>query len=736
MATTKMSNNNGGAGKLKLRRHAAVPPFVPPSSSSSSAANPQDLDDVECGNNSNNNNNKAEYLEHSHHHQCCDHHHAHDDGDKKDDDHNNNNNGVPLARRSAGDFLSDLSPLSRRVVRFVAPGGPSSDIRCTSDVVTAAAARLVPSLLAIVALPLLMWDGYPQEWGVVNLYPLIRHVDMVWSSLLHTSAWPIVAGTCIAAALIPRGGISTSKYLTYNKGAPSASDKALALLSALAANVTRSNWKTSLVLSLAFCSAVVVNMTFQMGLPHALWNPFIWGWYTVYLPGAIAPSLEGACLDLEKEGGQPLCLSEGKWNELSSGQLSSYNADDVLTVQRGLDYLQHQSGGVIINALARNVEESIPALRQNVDGLAPFFKDSRNKLSVVIFENDSADGTRHAFQSWADQESAREEPRYAVDLMGCGPKNPDCELGIMDRYDNMNLYSNPTASGVGKLGEFRQILLEYILAQERYADYSHMIVLDVDLGTSISPLGLLHTLGLEDGVARDHAMASSSSQVWPGTMGTIIPPYDLSAFRPKETEANEGVRGMHRSFCELMPAGDRWRNMCEACSPMQLFMIQSANDPTNHHGGAYEVASAFNGLTMYPMGLVRERGAAARYDAGDDGQRCEHVGFNRSLGRPMYVNPKWSMNLKPEKPGGPTGIRAIKTLMYAVLGRPNVMLCLVIGDLLFFFAFVYPCWMIARAVGSLFLLASLPRERRCPAADRCGDKRELFGVPGVDARAM
>jgi len=296
----------------------------------------------------------------------------------------------------------------------------------------------------------------------------------------------------------------------------------------------------------------------------------------------------------------------------------------------------------------------------------------------------------------------------------------------MDRYDNMNLFTNPTASGVGKLGEFRQIVLEYIMGKEQYNDFSHMIVLDVDLGTSISPLGMLHTMGLENGIAQEHVVATSSSQVWPGTLGSIIPPYDLSAFRPKENKNNEKVRTMHENFCNLMPAGDRWRNMCEACSPMQLFMIQSANDITNHHEQPYEVVSAFNGLTAYPMKLIRERGSKARYDAGDDGQRCEHVGFNLSLQRPMYVNPKWSMNLKPEKPGGPTGWRAIKTLVYAVLGRPNVMICLVTGNVLFFYVVVYACWLIGISIKSLFMLLSHPREKRHLDGHNFGAEREFF----------
>ena len=167
---------------------------------------------------------------------------------------------------------------------------------------------------------------------------------------------------------------------------------------------------------------------------------------------------------------------------------------------------------------------------------------------------------------------------------------------------------------------------------------------------------------------------------------------------------------MQKAFCELMPAGDRWRNMCEACSPMQLFMILSANDVTNHQEQPYEVVSAFNGLTLYPLSLIRDRGDKAKYNAGYDGQQCEHVSFHLSLQRPMFVNPKWTMNLRPEKPGGPTGLQGVKTLIFAIIGRPNVMLYILVGNIVFFMAMVYPCWMIGISIKSLSQLLVLTTE--------------------------
>lgn len=640
-------------------------------------------------------------------------------------------------------FLSDLSPFSRRIVRFVTRPSATFSQNSTNgsvsslpdhffaECITVTLLRILPAAAVLIGLPLLIWDGYPQNWGLFNLWPLIRHFDMIWSALLHFSIWPVVLATILTVAMLPRGGLSKSFAMpTRFRGASENGArlaKAEALVRSLLVNISQSNWKMAFLLSLVVINATVIVMVLQMGIPSRLWNPFMWGWYQVYLPGGAISALQGACLDVDSSHGsssQPLCLSESQWNELSSGKLSSLKRDDVQTVQRGLNYLRNQSGGLIVNALARNIADSIPALRQNMETLAPFFKDPQNKLSLVVFENDSDDGTRHYFKQWA-----KEEPGYAVDIIGCGSTNPDCKLGEMDRYDNMNLFKNPTASGVGKLGEFRQIILEYILKKEEYTNFSHMIVLDVDLGVSISPLGLLHTLGLENDIAQDYVVASQSSQVWPGSMGTIIPPYDLSAFRPKATENNQKVRGLHKSFCELMPAGDRWRNMCEAASPMQLFMILQSADPTVNHDKAHEVESAFNGVTIYPMSLIRSRGSAAQYDSGDDNQRCEHVGFHYSLKNSMYVNPKWSMNLKPSKPGGPTGYRAIVTLSYAIIGRPNVMFAVVLGGLVFCLLFICPLWTIVASIKSLVLLTMTSKKQ-----ERVKD--DSFECSVIDPREM
>ena len=97
---------------------------------------------------------------------------------------------------------------------------------------------------------------------------------------------------------------------------------------------------------------------------------------------------------------------------------------------------------------------------------------------------------------------------------------------------------------------------------------------------------------------------------------------------------------------------------------------------TEYVATAYPVASAFNGATLYPLAQMKE--TKATYDYGDDGQRCEHIGFNLHMtdrerwgedpiasadfSDTMYVNPKWTLHLEPNRPGGPTGHRFVSIM--------------------------------------------------------------------------
>lgn len=398
-----------------------------------------------------------------------------------------------------------------------------------------------------------------------------------------------------------------------------------------------------LAAALSIAALVGIQTNLHMLWPSWIWNPFLLG-YNVYWPSSISSAMNGLCVDdyLKKAEGSPLCLSERMWKELSTDALTSKNEDDVNNVMNGVKYLKGPSSGIVFAIMARDTVKAIKPLRDNVESLLSFTPN----IAVVVFENDSTDGTRQAFFQWAEAVKGK----YIVDVIEC-EDYPGCKFKELHR-DKKDEFEKTSA--VGRMGEFRQRVVDHVLNDTKYVDYSHLLVLDIDLSVSISPLGILHSLGVKP----EDSIASSGRQARPGSFGSLVPPYDFSAFVPHATDDNKRMIALNKQFCALKPEGYRWRNECTAVSVAQFMMIQTG-DKLNG-GKPYAVDSAFNGAVLYPLKLVRE--TKAKYDAGNDGQRCEHVGFNLSMKRNMYINPKWDMHLHPHLMGGPSGERAIRTV--------------------------------------------------------------------------
>ena len=62
--------------------------------------------------------------------------------------------------------------------------------------------RIQSTVTALLALPLLIWVDYPKERGMLNLYPILRYINMVRSTLLLTSAWSIVMSMFALAPVV------------------------------------------------------------------------------------------------------------------------------------------------------------------------------------------------------------------------------------------------------------------------------------------------------------------------------------------------------------------------------------------------------------------------------------------------------------------------------------------------------------------------------------------------------
>jgi hypothetical protein len=550
-------------------------------------------------------------------------------------------NETPAATRWKPDISIQkaFGRVSWRLSQF--SSGWARSVSLVSKNLRASMKSVILAVLGLLAPPLLMLGHIP-TWNPISL---IQEVVVIWTALLRcTITVSIVASICGAFLIAndPVDNNSNNNSSSTNNNTKTRNPAAKIIRCAKANNLQLP--LMALVIGPLLVASSIGQSQLQLGFSSWIWHPLLWGRYNVYLPNSIAPALQGMCLELDPNDSRPLCLPEKSWRVLSADRLDSNNPDDVQSVMKGIKYARDVSGGIIINVMCRDSVNEIPSLRQNVEGLLPFFKD---KVAVVIFENDSDDGSREAFKQWA-----KDAVGYKVDLISCGEDNPDCRFHISHRYEATEVDDYFQSSAIGKMAEFRQKIVDHIVADESYNDFSHMIVFDMDLGVSLSPFGILHTLGN----IPEETVASSGRSVFPGSFGSIIKPYDMSAFRPVETHFNQNLMRLHQYFCELLPPGDRWRNQCDALSPMMLAVMLrhdwfSGSQP-------YEVKSAFNGAVLYPLKLLRSKNP--KYNWGEDGQQCEHISFNLDLDRPMYVNPKWDMHLTLENPGGPLGYRALR----------------------------------------------------------------------------
>ncbi len=551
-------------------------------------------------------------------------------------------------------------------------------------------------LLCIIPLSFYNYDQNSAKEEYYNLLRTIHRIFIGWTTLLAISPWIVTICSFIAGLSLARQCIMRNVESVVAKAAAAASTSdnrdngnILPLIIKKSFDILKRPdlRKTIYVigLSLITMSIVSVQTNLHMLYPSWFWNPFLLG-YNVYWPSSIADATAGICVDKElnetKDGvisiqkhfrrgnHMPLCLSETSWRSLSTDVISPKREDDVKAVLDGIRFLKKDTSGIAFGIMSRDTINAIKPLRQNVEGLLPY----TSNLAVVVFENDSDDGTREAFYKWSEEVKGH----YIVEIIEC-EDSPGCKFNQMHRDFEKDIPYEKT-SAIGRMGEFRQRLVDHVVDDSKYTNYSHYLVLDIDLSVSISPLGILHSIGK----LPNEAVASSGRQARPGSLGSLAPPYDFSAFVAYESPTNKRLIKLNERFCALKPEGYRWRNECRAVSVAQFMMIQGGDKLNN--GEPYLVNSAFNGAVLYPIQLLRE--SKAKYDGGNDGQRCEHIGFNLSLNRPMFINPKWDMHLHPHLMGGPSGKRAMRTVN-GILKSPTIAPILVGQNMVSMMIFIY-----------------------------------------------
>lgn len=229
--------------------------------------------------------------------------------------------------------------------------------------------------------------------------------------------------------------------------------------------------------------------------------------------------------------------------------------------QRG--YSRMRKRRVVIAGLCRDVERILPATIRRIERLGGLFADYR----VVVYENDSRDGTKALLRRWAVGNS-----RVTAVTENVGdPVNP----------------VRRCTSRAARMAAYRTRCQQAILERHRHCDA--VILVDTDLAGGWSEDGVANTFGHDDW---DVVGANGLVYRRCGLAVNALRQYDTWAYR-----ADDALRAR--------ASGDVARLVPERGAPL------------------IRVGSCFGGLGIYRM----EAFAAGTYD-GDD---CEHVAFHRSL---------------------------------------------------------------------------------------------------------
>lgn len=126
----------------------------------------------------------------------------------------------------------------------------------------------------------------------------------------------------------------------------------------------------------------------------------------------------------------------------------------------------------VICGLARNLESILPVMISRIEKLGEMFSDYR----VVVFENDSIDGTLSILKRW-------ELRNTRVDILS------------EDYNDPVNL---PTRcrGRMDRMARYRNVYREFVA--ENYADFDFAVVVDMDLHGGWSAMGIANSFGSED----------------------------------------------------------------------------------------------------------------------------------------------------------------------------------------------------------------------------------------------
>lgn len=249
---------------------------------------------------------------------------------------------------------------------------------------------------------------------------------------------------------------------------------------------------------------------------------------------------------------------------------------------------------IVICGLARDIKDKLNKNIKRLEDIGNSFKEYK----IVIFENDSSDGTRELIKNWRDNNS------NVILISCCYDGNCDCRLNRNSSYHNGTL----SKERIERMAEFRNRYLDIV--KKDYKDYDYMLVADLDLEGSCSIDGLLHSLTF----LNDYDAISINGRFGiPGTLGLGTMAYDSLAY----VSADSSDEDYNSEITH--------KDMVKKIIKMN-YQINTTDINT-----ITPVKSSFNGMAIYNIDSINSRYYPLL--------NCEHIGFHRNL--KMGINRFW-----------------------------------------------------------------------------------------------
>lgn len=260
-------------------------------------------------------------------------------------------------------------------------------------------------------------------------------------------------------------------------------------------------------------------------------------------------------------------------NNLPLEKLPSLNFITPKIIDAGIKEMKKHR--VVITGIARDNIQDLPVMMRHIEYLGALFADYR----VIIFENDSVDGTAETLSIW----SKRNNKVKAISQNFNNKKRPNIQF----------------------LADARNKYLEALSSSE-YDDFDIVIPVDMDMSYGFDVRGIIDSFSKIDqwGAVCSNGIFTKEGKMW-----------DMFAFRNAEFPDGPNEVSSKEYWSKIVPKGFK------AYSPRSDLV---------------PVYSCFGGMAIYKRQFMQ--GCKYSSDRGD----CEHVLFNKCVrdnGAKMFMNP-------------------------------------------------------------------------------------------------